>query len=69
MAYMNAPSGYAVGIDRVRELTIQASENIKNNNPELLCYNVFMVTGDGHDGYSAKTPYDVIQSLLPLTVE
>ena len=60
MAYMSAPSGYAVGIDRVRELTVQATVNIKNDNPELLRYNVFMVTGDGHDGYSAKAPYDVI---------
>ena len=60
MAYMSAPSGYTVGIDRVWELTIQASEYIKNDNPELLCYNVFMVAGDGHDGYSAKAPYDVI---------
>ena len=60
MVYMSAPSGYAVGIDRVKELTIQGTENIKNDNPELLRYNVFMVTGDGHDGYSAKGPYDVI---------
>ena len=60
MAYMSAPFGYAVGIDRVMELTVQATENIKNDNPELLRYNVFMVTGDGHDGYSAKAPYDVI---------
>lgn len=60
MAYMSAPSGYAVGIDRVRELTVQATNNIKNDNPELLRYNVFMVTGDGHDGYEAKAPYDVI---------
>ena len=60
MAYMSAPSGYAVGIDRVRELTVQATVNIKNDNPELLRYNVFMVTGDGHDGYSVKAPYDVI---------
>ena len=60
MAYMSAPSGYAVGIDRVMELTVQATENIKNDNPELLRYNMFMVTGDGHDGYLAKAPYDII---------
>lgn len=60
MAYMSAPSGYAVGIDRVNELTVQATENIKCDNPELLRYNMFMVTGDGHDGYPAKAPYDVI---------
>jgi protein-L-isoaspartate(D-aspartate) O-methyltransferase len=40
MAYMSAPSGYAVGIDRVRELTVQATVNIRNDNPELLRYNV-----------------------------
>ena len=60
MAYLSAPNGYAVGIDRVGELTVQATQNIKKDNPELLRYNLFMVTGDGHDGYAAKAPYDVI---------
>ena len=35
MAYMSIPTGYAVGIDCVPELTIQAPENIKNDNQEL----------------------------------
>ena len=60
MAYMCAPYGYAVGIDCVKELTLQAMKSIENDNPELLRHNVFMVTGDGHNGYSAKAPYDVI---------
>ena len=60
MAYMSYPSGYAVGIDRVQQLTVKASQNIKSDNPELLRYNIFMVTGDGHEGYSPKAPYDAI---------
>lgn len=60
MACMNSPSGYAIGIDIVEELTAKASESIRNDNPELSRYNVFMVTGDGQRGYPAKAPYDVI---------
>lgn len=60
MAYMTAPSGYAVGIDLVGELTSKSIKSIQNDNPELLRFNIFMVTGDGHDGYAAKAPYDVI---------
>ena len=60
MAFMSAPSGYAVGIDRVAELTSQSVKSIQNDNPELLRFNLFMVTGDGRDGYAAKAPYDVI---------
>ena len=56
MAYMSAPSGYAVGIDRVRELTVQATVNIKNDNPELLRYNVFMVTGMDMTATRPKLP-------------
>ena len=60
MAYMCAPFGYAVGIDCIKELNIQAIESVKNDNPELLRHNVFMVTGDGRKGYLTKAPYDVI---------
>ena len=60
MAFMTAPSGYAVGIDRVAELTSQSIKCIQNDNPDLLRFNLFMVTGDGRDGYAAKAPYDVI---------
>ena len=60
MAYMCAPSGYAVGIDCVGDLTLQGNNNIMKDNPDLLRHNVFMTTGDGHLGYAPKSPYDVI---------
>ena len=62
MAYMTAPNGYAFGIDYVGELTAQAIKSIQNDNPELLCFNLFIVTGDGqsHDGYLPKALCDVI---------
>ena len=43
MAYMSASSGYAAGINRVNELTVQATENIKRDNPELLRYNLLVM--------------------------
>ena len=35
MAYMCAPSGYAVGIDCVGDLTLQGNNNIMKDNPDL----------------------------------
>ena len=61
MAYMTAPGGYAVGIDRVEELTVQATLSVAKDNPELLHNKwIYFVTGDGRNGYSAQGPYDVI---------
>lgn len=61
MAHMTLPGGYAVGIDRVEELTFQAIQNVAKDNPELLHdKSLFFVTGDGRSGHSARGPYDVI---------
>ena len=60
MAYMSAPYGYAVGIDNGSELTAQATQNIKKDDPDLLRHNLLMVTGDSNDKYMAKALYDVI---------
>ena len=60
MAYMCYPNGYAVGIDCVDELSLQANRNIMKDNAELLRHNVFILSGDGSNGYPPKAPYDVI---------
>ena len=61
MAHMTSPGGYAVGIDRVEELTFQAIQNVAKDNPELLHNKLlYFVTGDGRNGHSARGPYDVI---------
>ena len=62
MAYLCGPGGgHAVGIDRVKELSDQATSNVEKDNPELLLYDwISLVTGDGRKGYAPEAPYDVI---------
>ena len=61
MAYLVGQTGCTVGIDHIKELTELAAKNIKRDQPFLLnsgC--LFLVTGEGRNGYADKAPYDAI---------
>ena len=60
-AHMVGPTGCAVGIEHIENLTEQAIKNIKRDNPDLLATErVILLTGDGRQGYLEKAPYDAI---------
>ena len=61
LAYMVGPTGCAVGIEHIENLTKTSTENVKKSNPELLKEErVLFITGDGRQGYPERAPYDCI---------
>ena len=60
-AHMVGPTGCAVGIEHIPNLTKLSVENLNKSSPELLKEErVLLVTGDGRLGYPQKAPYDCI---------
>ena len=60
-AHMVGPTGCAVGIEHIENLTKLSIDNIKKGSPELLKEErVLLLTGDGRLGYPEKAPYDCI---------
>lgn len=58
---MVGPTGCAVGIEHIENLTKLATENFKRGSPDLLTSErVLLITGDGRQGYPEKAPYDCI---------
>ena len=56
MAEMVGKTGKVFGIDHIPELTEMARENIMRGNRDLLeDGRIFLVTGDGRDGYTPGT--------------
>ncbi|CAH8571646.1 unnamed protein product [Heterobilharzia americana] len=69
MALMVGPTGVAVGIEHIDELTHFALENVKNwmnhsrtaqSNGIELGKQLKFITGDGRDGWPSDAPYDAI---------
>lgn len=61
LAHMVGPTGCAVGIEHIDQLTALATKNIKQGSPNLLSTDrVVLVTGDGRLGFPEKAPYDCI---------
>lgn len=60
-AHMIGPTGCAVGIEHIDQLTEQAKKNVKRDSPDLLTSErVILITGDGRKGYPEKAPYDAM---------
>ena len=61
LAHMVGPTGCAVGIEHIDQLTTLAKENFKRGCPDLLeTDRILLVTGDGRLGYPDKAPFDCI---------
>jgi protein-L-isoaspartate(D-aspartate) O-methyltransferase len=61
LGQMVGPTGCAVGIEHIENLTKTSVENVKRSNPELLKEDrLLLVTGDGRLGYPDRAPYDCI---------
>ena len=60
-AHMIGPTGCAVGIEHIEQLTKLSIENMNKSNPEFLTEErVLLVTGDGRLGYLDRAPFDCI---------
>eukprot|EP00299_Pterocystis_sp_00344_P007070 c2106_g1_i1.p1 GENE.c2106_g1_i1~~c2106_g1_i1.p1 ORF type:complete len:240 (+),score=53.50 c2106_g1_i1:38-721(+) len=61
MALMVTETGFVVGVDHVPELVQLSVQNARKSFSQLLdSHHVQFVLADGHMGYPARAPYDVI---------
>lgn len=61
MATMAGKEGLTVGIDHIRDIVQMANDNISKVMPSALNMGqIFLVHGDGRNGYSAMAPYHAI---------
>ncbi|RIB04705.1 L-isoaspartyl protein carboxyl methyltransferase [Gigaspora rosea] len=61
LAEMVGSEGKVVGVDHIPQLVKLATDNVKNDRPELLeSQRVVFILGDGRKGYPEEAPYDCI---------